>query len=58
MMLIGIFSFYNVEAQEVNDSVAPKKHRHRPKVGVVLCGGGAKGFAEIPILKAIDSRDD
>lgn len=54
MTLIGIFSVYNVEAQEVNDSVAPKNVRHRPKVGVVLCGGGAKGFAEIPILKAID----
>jgi Predicted esterase of the alpha-beta hydrolase superfamily len=54
MMLISAFSFYNVDAQEVNDSVAPKKVRHRPKVGVVLCGGGAKGFAEIPILKAID----
>lgn len=27
---------------------------HRPKVGVVLCGGGAKGFAHIRILKKIE----
>ena len=27
---------------------------HRPKVGVVLCGGGAKGFSQIRILKMID----
>ncbi len=54
MMLISVFSFYSVDAQEVSDSVALKKFRHRPKVGVVLCGGGAKGFAQIRVLKAID----
>jgi NTE family protein len=54
MLLVSLFSFYNIEAQEVNDSVKPKNVRHRPKVGVVLCGGGAKGFSQIPILRAID----
>ena len=28
---------------------------HRPKIGLVLSGGGAKGLAHIGILKAIDS---
>ena len=28
----------------------------RPKIGVVLSGGGAKGLAHIGILKAIDFR--
>jgi NTE family protein len=28
---------------------------HRPKVGLVLSGGGAKGFAHIGVLKVIDS---
>lgn len=27
----------------------------RPKIGLVLSGGGAKGFAHIPLLKLIDS---
>ena len=27
----------------------------QPKVGLVLSGGGAKGFAHIGVLKAIDS---
>ena len=49
MMFIGLLSFNNLMAQSVKDKAAK-----RPKVGVVLCGGGAKGFAEIPILKAID----
>lgn len=44
----------DVEAQTINDSVAPRVTRPRPTVGVVLCGGGAKGFAHIRILKAID----
>ncbi|MBQ6083689.1 MAG: patatin-like phospholipase family protein [Bacteroidales bacterium] len=49
MFLISVFSIGNVEAQSVKNAGAK-----RPKVGVVLCGGGAKGFAQIRILKAID----
>jgi NTE family protein len=29
--------------------------RHRPKIGLTLSGGGAKGLAHIGILQAIDS---
>ena len=54
LMLIGLFSVYDIEAQEIQAEKNAKNKRHRPKVGVVLCGGGAKGFAEIPILKALD----
>ena len=49
LMIVSMFSSYRLDAQIVNDSV-----KHRPKVGVVLCGGGAKGFAQIRVLKAID----
>lgn len=50
MVIIIMTVFYsNVEAKVVEDSLS-----HRPKVGVVLCGGGAKGFAQIRILKALD----
>ena len=55
-LLFSVFSCYDVDAQSVEDTVA-KPHttgRHRPKVGVVLCGGGAKGFSQIRVLKAID----
>jgi NTE family protein len=38
-----LFSIYFVNAQQ------------RPKVGLVLSGGGAKGIAHIGVLKAIDS---
>jgi NTE family protein len=31
--------------------------RDRPKVGLALGGGGAKGFAHIPVLKALDALD-
>ncbi|NOT77238.1 MAG: hypothetical protein HOP08_20125 [Cyclobacteriaceae bacterium] len=36
-------------------SVALQGQSHRPKVGLTLSGGGAKGLAHIGILKAIDS---
>lgn len=49
MSLISVFSLNTVHAQE-----DAGKGSGRPKVGVVLCGGGAKGFSQIRILKAID----
>jgi len=48
LAIIGMFSM-NADAQATqNDSI------RRPRVGVVLCGGGAKGFAHIRILKKIE----
>ena len=38
----------NITAQQVTDSII------RPRVGVVLSGGGAKGFAHIGALKVIE----
>ena len=49
MLLVSLVAVYDSTAQSVRNA-----SNKRPKVGVVLCGGGAKGFAEIPILKAID----
>ena len=50
MILICMFFFYDIKAQDT--VVTP--HKKRPTVGVVLCGGGAKGFSEIRVLKALD----
>src|ERR1700704_6527174 len=44
--ILLLFLFYTVSAQ-------PKAGR--PKIGLTLSGGGAKGLAHIGILKAIDS---
>ena len=51
MMIILIMTVFvaDIQAKILEDSLT-----QRPKVGVVLCGGGAKGFAQIRILKAID----
>jgi NTE family protein len=46
-ILLCILSFsLSLSAQQMN---------HRPKIGLALSGGGAKGLAHIGILKAIDS---
>jgi NTE family protein len=47
--LLGLLMFFTLL---VNSSEAQNK---RPKVGLVLSGGGAKGMSHIGILKAIDS---
>jgi NTE family protein len=44
-LLLLCFVSYGIRAQ----------HAQRPKIGVALSGGGAKGLAHIGILKAIDS---
>ena len=36
-------------------SLAQQNANYKPKVGLVLSGGGAKGFAHIGALKVIDS---
>ncbi|QZE13154.1 patatin-like phospholipase family protein [Halosquirtibacter laminarini] len=38
-------------------SVYSQKTEKRPKVGLVLSGGGAKGFAEIGVLKVLEEND-
>lgn len=37
------------------DALLAQQHAGRPKIGLTLSGGGAKGLAHIGILKAIDS---
>ena len=44
LLIIG-FTFSDVQAQD------PQK----PKVALVLSGGGAKGVAHIPLLQTLDS---
>jgi NTE family protein len=46
LLLVGVFlfGFQNTFAQE----------QKRPKIGLVLSGGGAKGFAHIGVLKVIE----
>ena len=36
-------------------SLSAQQQNHRPKIGLTLSGGGAKGLAHIGILKAKDS---
>src|SRR5882757_9867783 len=36
-------------------TLPPTPGQHRPRIGLTLSGGGAKGLAHIGILKAIDS---
>ncbi|HLA51727.1 MAG TPA: patatin-like phospholipase family protein, partial [Flavitalea sp.] len=47
LFLLCFFVATNVEAQRNNT--------RRPKIGLTLSGGGAKGVAHIGLLKAIDS---
>jgi NTE family protein len=48
LLLLAITVVIAVAAQE-------PAHKARPKIGLTLSGGGAKGLAHIGILKAIDS---
>jgi len=47
LVLAGLLAPINLQGQEVQE----------PKIGLVLSGGGAKGFAHIGVLKVLDSLD-
>jgi NTE family protein len=49
LLVFFCFSAYFLSAQQP----APDAHRKRPSVGLVLSGGGAKGFAYIGLLRVI-----
>jgi NTE family protein len=49
LLLVGLFFMQGVAAQ---DSAKIK----RPKIGLVLSGGGAKGFAHIGVLKVLEEN--
>ena len=51
LLIAGCFIFFTRTASFGQDSLIQK----RPKIGLTLSGGGAKGLAHIGILKAIDS---
>jgi NTE family protein len=39
----------------IASSYSQTKQKHKPKIGLVLSGGGAKGFAHIGVLKVIEA---
>ncbi|MCZ4695965.1 hypothetical protein DWB61_14370 [Ancylomarina euxinus] len=51
--LILVFSI-NLSAQSMKDSLL---NSSRPKIGLVLSGGGAKGFAHIGVLKVLEEMN-
>lgn len=49
--LLIILVSLNLNAQSIKDSL---QENSRPKIGLVLSGGGAKGFAHIGVLKRLE----
>src|SRR5690554_1984482 len=50
--LFFLFRQYGVRAQDTQTTTLPEK---KPKVALVLSGGGAKGLAHLPTLQMLDS---
>ena len=46
LLLLAFFTILNAVAQE--------QEKRKPKIGLVLSGGGAKGFAHIGVLKVLE----
>lgn len=60
------YRYGNVHIRKINSllfallwllSIAPARPEKRPKIGLVLGGGGAKGIAHIPVLKLLDELE-
>jgi len=60
IILLTLFCFYNVAlgATAQNNSTGSKSSAsERPKIGLVLSGGGARGFAHIGVLKVLEENN-
>ena len=55
ILSLFLFLFLLIPGLRAEDETAsPAPQRQRPKVGVVLSGGGAKGMAHIGVLKVLE----
>jgi NTE family protein len=60
IILLTLFCFYNLalSATAQNNSTESKTSAsERPKIGLVLSGGGARGFAHIGVLKVLEENN-
>jgi len=55
--IIAVFLLILFSSKQVYCESSSTINQDKPKIGLVLSGGGALGFAHIPILKAIDSLE-
>lgn len=55
LTIIGLFVNFMANAQDATDAKTQPTQGKKPKVALVLSGGGAKGLAHIPTLQALDS---
>ncbi len=53
IIVLLLLVFFNLNIYAVTPSDSTKTRHQRPKVGLVLSGGGAKGFAHIGVIKAL-----
>lgn len=63
ILLFLFFLSFIVSGQEIKETISEQeleeevKESERPKIGLVLSGGGAKGFAYVGILKAMEEAN-
>lgn len=55
LTIVGLFVSFMANAQDTTGAKSLLSHDKKPKVALVLSGGGAKGLAHIPTLQALDS---
>ena len=54
---LGMLLTFNAKAVENNDSLPADRDTAPVSVGLVLSGGGAKGIAEIGVIKALEENN-
>ncbi|WP_133250055.1 patatin-like phospholipase family protein [Marinifilum breve] len=55
LLLILLLSLASISSAKLKSDTL--KNKKRPKIGLVLSGGGAKGFAHVGVLKVIDELE-
>ena len=56
ILIAALVSSFPIQAQEIKPPVAETVVKKRPRIGLVLSGGGARGFAHIGVLKVLEAN--
>ena len=56
ILIFALISTSSVFAQQINPSPDKSAAKKRPRIGLVLSGGGARGFAHVGVIKVLEEN--
>ena len=56
VLVFALILFVPISAQQINPTPVKSAAQKRPRIGLVLSGGGARGFAHVGVIKVLEEN--